>query len=206
MELVPPGKPPANIRKAIVAKRRLEVSRLILRGFSIASIAAELHNTVATISKDKRILNELWDKETKGNGELHRARILREIGEQKRETWAGLERSKAEKKRTKLSHAPSTDKATAGQMVPTGVEHIREESVVDPRFLQVLQRLSALEAKLLRLTTEPETLTAQPSTQVNVLIVDEAGLSASLPWLSNIPLGRAEHGQPLLPPGEKVEG
>ena len=41
MEIVPP-KPPADIRKALVARRRLEVSRLTLQGQSVQQIATEL--------------------------------------------------------------------------------------------------------------------------------------------------------------------
>ena len=204
MELVPPSKPPANIRKAIVAKRRLEVSRLTLRGLSVTQIAAELHEKAPTIAKDRRTLLKEWKAGAQVNIEEHRARILQELGEVKRQAWEGWDTSKAERRKSRQVASPTTNaQGQPGPVKPTRIEQTKEERGGDAKFLQVLQRTLAQESKLLGLTAQDPPEAPDPAApSVNVLVVGEAGLAASIPWLSNIPAGRAEHGQPLLGPGE----
>lgn len=213
MEIVKPPAP-GNIRKAIVAKRRLEVARLMGRGLSSSAIAAELREKVATVQADRRANLKLWKREVVGLEDDHRARIVHECGLIKTEAWGAWDRSKAEQRKTTQKAAPAKPSKTpgapdlgAGQMRPFEVTLERKDSPGDPRFLERLISVAALEAKLLGLMAEEGGEKTPPApVNVKVLVVNDAGLSPDMPWLSNIPAGRAEQGQPLLPPGEAEDG
>lgn len=204
MELVPPGPPgkPKDHRKALIARRRLQVSELLLQGWSVPAIAVELREKESLIWRDKRHVVLSWRKATSDRVHEHQARLLAEIHRQKAEAWAAWEKSKSGAKRTKQRASPDAKKE--GRMQPLMVEHETKDSAGDPRLLRVLERLTALEARLLGLLAPDEATPPPPgpidARTLNVLVIGDAGLPADMPWLQTIPMGRAEPGRALEPP------
>lgn len=200
MELVPSPPPPrpADIRKAIMAKRRADVSAGLLRGATQVMLAKDLGLRPGQVKADIKWLTREWKREALGKRDKHIALLLQKNRALQREAWEGYERSKQERKtvRQKSSRTVKADKPT-----PMEVTVEREERDGGAVWLALLLNLQAKEAELLGVAPGM-TVIDQSKTLVDnrqVIVVQDQGLPTDMPWMKTLRRGTAEQGQPLLP-------
>ena len=73
-----------NSKQDIIAKRREEVARYRLRGWTQRQIAEYLNVSVGTINRDLACLQEEWKASALTSIEEHKIRVLAELAEVKR--------------------------------------------------------------------------------------------------------------------------
>lgn len=73
-----------NSRQDIIAKRREDVSRFRLRGWTQRQIAEMLNVSVGTVNRDLACLQEEWKAAALASIDEHKTRVLAELAEVKR--------------------------------------------------------------------------------------------------------------------------
>jgi hypothetical protein len=80
------------IQQKAIEYRRAQVSKMNLRGWSLAEIAAHMQVTVRTISRDLQAVREAWQKSQLNFAEAQETE-LRKLAHLEREAWEGWQRS-----------------------------------------------------------------------------------------------------------------
>jgi len=114
------------------AEHRRIIAALYLRGKTQASIAAELGLSIATISRDIKVIHADWLKETRQDFDALKARELEKINEVEREAWESWRQSKEEKVIT------ATKKVT-GESGRNEASVKKEKRAGDTEYLRLVQ-------------------------------------------------------------------
>jgi hypothetical protein len=109
-----------------ILKRREEVSRYRLRGWTQRQIAEILVCSLGTVNHDLKALEAEWREAAQATVEQHKQRILAELAEVKRAAWA-------DKSYGAVMQAIKAEVDLLGLDAPVKVEHSGEVTVSDAR-------------------------------------------------------------------------
>lgn len=187
-------------RKVVMAERRVAVAALMHKGYSMREAAEELGLTFGQVASVYRALVREAEKSFLENADRLRARALMHNRNLQKKCWAHLER--AEKGHVKREQVGGT--AAGAKPIVERLSH-ETDFMSEARILETLRKLQADELKILGFTppeAKPPDSGGGVVVQRGIVIVNSAGLPATVPWLDTIKAGVAKQGIGLLPSGD----
>ena len=131
----------STTKKLTILKRRQQVAKLSLQGWTQLAIAEELSVSQPTISTDLKALQQEWLELASQDVELARAKMWAELEMVKREACKAWERSQQ----------PAETYVVSGQSENRQMRRTRKQQHGDPRFLELVRKTIDQQAELLGL-------------------------------------------------------
>ena len=128
-----------NSNQDTILKRREEVSRYRLRGWTQRQIAEFLCCGLATVNRDIQAIEAEWREAAQATIEQHKQRVLAELAEVKRAAWS-------DKSYGAVLQAIKAEVDLLGLGAPVKIEHSGEVQLSDSRdrLAQQLDRIAAV--------------------------------------------------------------
>lgn len=175
-------------QKTAIANR---VSDLMAKGYNDNKIIDTIRYeygiiwTVRKLGVVKRMINKIWMSEMANNMETYKARELAVIDVMMSEAWESFEKSK-HAKHTKKRKEDSDGCEQAGTKYNLTEEIVDEDDAAgDPRYLQILQKLSEQRADLLGLKSkEDKNASGSGTTNIQFNVVGDSATAKSADLLS----------------------
>jgi hypothetical protein len=142
---------------------------MLLRGNTLRQIAQQLGMSVSTVRRDCEYLRREWEASRIETRDAWVGRHLAVYAQLERAAWQGYESSAQPTRKTVMRSRGLAPVPKSGERLATpkliAVEQVvREEShAPDPRFLEVLERVSASRAKLLGLNAPLKVAPTDPT-------------------------------------------
>ncbi len=128
-------------KKLAILKRRQQVAKLSLQGWTQSAIAEELVVSQPTVSTDLKAIQQQWIESATQDVEVIRAKMMAELELVKEEAWKGWERSLQ----------PTETDVVSGQSDNRQMRRTRKQQHGNPRFLDIIRNTIAQQAELLGL-------------------------------------------------------
>jgi hypothetical protein len=135
-------------QKFAQAERRRQVAELYLSGLTQEQVAARLHTTQKTVSKDVAAVEEMWREDCVAANDRRKGQVLAGLEMLRACAWDAFRRTQGKQTRTVTEGRPA---APGSPPKTSKVLITSEESSGDPRFLQTVLSTYQEEAKLLGL-------------------------------------------------------
>lgn len=158
-----------------IAKRRKEISELLLKGYAQAEVASKLNIAQSTVSEESKKIMVAWRQSTIRDFDAARGMEVAKLERIERESWAGYERSQQ----------PFQSATTEGEQGMQKAKRTIRHQNGDPRFLAIILQCQERRAKLLGLDApvqvapllgEPIPLTREDRDELMEAIFQEKGL------------------------------
>jgi hypothetical protein len=188
-----------SARKVAVAQRKAAVAALLDKGKTLREAAVALGLTFGQVASVSRALIRDSEETYREHRDRINARLLRQNRVFQRECWEHLDRAKSGHLRQEVE-----DETVAG-VAGTGKRRTRtmreNDLMAEARILETLRKAQADEAKILGWKPPEEDSMADVSVDArSIIIVNNAGVPGTIPWLDTITPAFARQGVGLLPP------
>lgn len=148
---------------------RLRISEMLVRGDTLRQIAHQLGVSLSTVRRDCEYLRREWERARIETRDAWVGKHLAIYAQLERAAWQGFESSaqptrKSIMRSRGLAPVPKNGEKLATPKLILVEQTVREEThAPDPRFLEVLERVSASRAKLLGLNAPSKLAVTDPS-------------------------------------------
>jgi len=199
-------------RQVLSAERRVACARLLNKGYTLREVATDLGLTFGQVASVGRALVKESERQFAVEADKLRARLLQQNRVLQRELWDHLDRAKLGHIRQEIEEPLVVD----SEQVASGAigekssavrrrRTIRENDLMaEARILETLRKTQADEAKILG-WRPPDEPTPANTTNIednrSIIIINNADVPATSPWVASISPGIARQGVGVLPPG-----
>jgi hypothetical protein len=195
-----------SARKVAVSQRKASVAELLDKGRTLRQAAEALGLTFGQVASVSRALIRDSEETYREHRDRINARLLRQNRVFQRECWEHLDRAKLGHIRQELEESLQQ---TAGQTTPapsnavqTKRRTVRENDLMaEARILETLRKAQADEAEILGWSPPPDASSLTVQDNRSIIIVNNADVPSSSPWVASIAAGIARQGIGVMPPG-----